>query len=82
MQGRRGLYRPSKDSMATGEPHVPHFDTLETRSPEEREKALMQALPQQIAYAKANAPFFADGGRMSIRIGDLSRRARRAAGSA
>ena len=36
-----------------------HYDTLETRTPEEREKALMQALPQQIAHAKANAPFFA-----------------------
>ncbi len=36
-----------------------HYDTLETRSPAEREKALMQALPQQIAHAKANAPFFA-----------------------
>ena len=36
-----------------------HYDTLETRTPEEREKALMQALPQQVAHAKANAPFFA-----------------------
>ena len=36
-----------------------HYDTLETRSPAEREMALMQALPQQIAHAKANAPFFA-----------------------
>src|SRR5260370_5430847 len=36
-----------------------HYDTLETRSPAEREKALMQALPAQIAHAKANAPFFA-----------------------
>jgi len=36
-----------------------HYDTLETRTPDEREKALMQALPQQIAHAKANAPFFA-----------------------
>jgi phenylacetate-CoA ligase len=36
-----------------------HYDTLETRLPAEREKALMQALPQQIAHAKANAPFFA-----------------------
>ena len=36
-----------------------HYDTLETRSPAEREKALMQALPQQIANAKENAPFFA-----------------------
>ena len=35
-----------------------HYDTLETRTPAEREKALMQALPQQIAHAKANAPFF------------------------
>ena len=37
-----------------------HYDTLETRTPDEREKALMQALPQQIAHAKANAPFFAE----------------------
>ena len=40
-------------------PMSKHYDTLETRTPEEREKALMQALPQQIAHAKANAPFFA-----------------------
>src|SRR6188508_793938 len=36
-----------------------HYDTLETRTPKEREQALMQALPAQIAHAKANAPFFA-----------------------
>ncbi len=36
-----------------------HYDTLETRTPAEREKALMQALPQQVAHAKENAPFFA-----------------------
>jgi phenylacetate-CoA ligase len=36
----------------------PHYDTLETRTPADREKALMQALPQQVAHAKANAPFF------------------------
>ena len=36
-----------------------HYDTLETRPTAEREKALMQALPLQIAHAKANAPFFA-----------------------
>ena len=35
-----------------------HYDTLETRTPTEREKALMQALPQQVAHAKQNAPFF------------------------
>ena len=37
-----------------------HYDTLETRTPAEREKALMQALPQQIAHARANAPFFTE----------------------
>ena len=36
-----------------------HYDALETRTPAEREKALMQALPQQVAHAKDNAPFFA-----------------------
>ena len=36
-----------------------HYDTLETRKREEREAVLMQALPRQIAHAKANAPFFA-----------------------
>jgi phenylacetate-coenzyme A ligase PaaK-like adenylate-forming protein len=36
-----------------------YFDTLETRSPEERETALMSALPAQIAHAKNNAPGFA-----------------------
>src|SRR5689334_23365805 len=36
-----------------------HYDTLETRCPEERGQALMRALPQQIAHAKTNAPFFA-----------------------
>jgi phenylacetate-CoA ligase len=37
-----------------------HYDSLETRRPEEREAALMRALPGQIAHAKANAPFFKD----------------------
>ena len=35
-----------------------HYDELETRSPEERETALLRALPAQIAYAKKNAPYF------------------------
>jgi phenylacetate-CoA ligase len=35
-----------------------HYDALETRDPHERERALMAALPQQVAHAKANAPFF------------------------
>ncbi|MCX8086818.1 MAG: AMP-binding protein [Rhodocyclaceae bacterium] len=37
-----------------------YFDTLETRPPEERERALMARLPKQIAYAKAHAPWFAE----------------------
>lgn len=35
-----------------------HYDDLESRSPEERETALLRALPAQIAYAKENAPSF------------------------
>jgi phenylacetate-CoA ligase len=37
-----------------------HFDALETRTQQERETALMSALPRQIAHAKAHAPAFAD----------------------
>ena len=36
-----------------------HFDALETRSPAEREAALMAALPQQVAHAQNNSPAFA-----------------------
>jgi phenylacetate-CoA ligase len=36
-----------------------HFDTLEARSRDEREAALMRALATQVAHAKANAPAFA-----------------------
>ena len=36
-----------------------HFDTLETRDPEVRERAILGALPRQIAHAKAHAPAFA-----------------------
>jgi phenylacetate-CoA ligase len=35
-----------------------YYDGLETRSPEQREAALMAALPGQIAHAKSNAPGF------------------------
>lgn len=35
-----------------------HFDTLETRDPELRERAQLAALRGQIAYAQANAPWF------------------------
>lgn len=36
-----------------------HYDALETRDPGLRERALTDALPRQIAHAKANAPAFA-----------------------
>lgn len=36
-----------------------HFDTLETRDPQARERAIFAALPAQIAFAKANAPAYA-----------------------
>jgi len=36
-----------------------HFDTLETRDPEVRERELLLQLPRQVAHAKANAPAFA-----------------------
>ncbi len=37
-----------------------HFDALETRDPEAREHDLMARLPEQIAHAKAHAPWFAE----------------------
>ena len=36
------------------------YDTLETRPPEEREAALLAALPGQIAHAQKHSPAFAD----------------------
>jgi phenylacetate-CoA ligase len=36
-----------------------HFDLLETRDSEVRERELLAQLPRQIAHAKANAPAFA-----------------------
>ena len=36
-----------------------HFDTLETRDPEERERAQFAALPRQVAHAQSAAPAFA-----------------------
>jgi len=36
-----------------------HYDQLETRSAEERERWLAEALPKQIAHAKKAAPYFA-----------------------
>ena len=36
------------------------YDNLETRRTEEREQAIAEALPAQIAHAKSHAPFFAE----------------------
>lgn len=36
-----------------------HYDDLESRPPEQREQALMAALPRVVAHARANAPAFA-----------------------
>lgn len=38
---------------------VEHFDTLETRDPEVRERSALAALRRQVAHAKAHAPGFA-----------------------
>jgi phenylacetate-CoA ligase len=38
-----------------------HYDALETRTPTERERALMAALPAQVAHAQARATAFAQG---------------------
>ena len=37
-----------------------HYDPLETRAPQERERALFARLPSQVAHAKASAPFYAE----------------------
>jgi len=37
-----------------------HFDALETRDPQERERALLALLPRQIAHARANTAYFAE----------------------
>jgi phenylacetate-CoA ligase len=39
---------------------LPHYDALETRSPDEREADLMARLPGQIARAQATSPAFAE----------------------
>ena len=45
---------PPTDSMPQ------HYDSLEARDPEERERLLMTALSGQIAHAKRRAPGWAD----------------------
>lgn len=37
-----------------------HFDSLETRAPELRERELLAALARQVAHAQAHAPYFAE----------------------
>ncbi|MEO8156005.1 MAG: AMP-binding protein [Rhizobacter sp.] len=37
-----------------------HYDALETRTPEERERAQMAALPHQVAHAQAHSTAFAE----------------------
>ncbi len=39
---------------------MPHYDSLETRDPAERERSLFDRLPSQVAYAKQHAPYFAE----------------------
>ena len=36
-----------------------HFDALETRDPEERERALLAQLPRQVAHALRHCPAYA-----------------------
>ena len=60
-----------------------HFDTLETRDPEARERAQFARLPQQIAHAKARAPAFAALlANVDPAAIDVARRARAPAGDA
>ena len=37
-----------------------YFDDLETRDPSQREEQLMAELSAQLAYAKTNAPHYAE----------------------
>jgi phenylacetate-CoA ligase len=37
-----------------------HYDTLETRPPEQRQSELLRALPEHVAHTKAEAPFYAE----------------------
>jgi len=46
-----------RDAKSGSDPDF--YDALETRSPAEREAALLAALPKQVAHAKAEAPGFA-----------------------
>ena len=51
-----------------------HFDDLETRDPQQREAALMAALPKQIAHVQANTPYFAEKFK-GIKAADVNSRA-------
>jgi len=51
-----------------------YYDKLETRDPAERERALMAALPRQIAHVKQAAPYFAEKFK-SVEAAQISSRA-------
>ena len=49
----------TEPAMTPAAQHDTHYDSLETRTPDERERALMAALPAQLAHARSRAPAFA-----------------------
>ena len=51
-----------------------HFDDLETRDPQQREAALMAALPKQIAHVLANTTYFAEKFK-GVQAADINSRA-------
>ncbi len=51
-----------------------HFDDLETRDPQQREAALMAALPKQIAHVLANTTYFAEKFK-GVKAADINSRA-------
>jgi len=51
--------KPSRGNRGPSPISSAHFDRLETRSPRQREAALLAALPRQVAHATRRAPGFA-----------------------
>src|SRR5262249_42509698 len=56
---RRQALHPAQALAGVGGDMTDHYDELEVRPPERRERELFAALPAQIAHAKARAPHFA-----------------------
>src|SRR5256885_12316856 len=50
---------PAPDPPSTGLAMSAFYDALETRTPDEREAALLSALPRQIAHAQQHSAAFA-----------------------